>query len=123
MTREEAKVAANVMEAYANGKEIQYFNDDGEWITTRRPLFNWDKLKYRIKPEPKYRPFKTKEECWAEMHKHPDFGWVTDDYYKSTICVKSNSIVITISSYEYSFVKAFETHKFTDGTPFGVKED
>ena len=25
----------------------------------------------------KYRPFKTQKECWKEMHKHPDFGWVS----------------------------------------------
>ena len=78
---------------------------------------------YRIKPEPKYRPFKTQEECWEEMHKHPDFGWVTDGYYKSTISVKSDSIVVTISSLEYDFGKAYIHFAFTDGTPFGIKEE
>ena len=24
--------------------------------------------------EPSHRAFKSKEECWEEMHKHPDFG-------------------------------------------------
>ena len=79
--------------------------------------------KYRIKPEIKYRPFKTQEECWNEMHKHPDFGWVTDGYYKSTISVKSESIVVTISSLEYDFGKAYIHFTFADGTPFGIKEE
>ena len=32
MTIEEIKEAAKVMEAYANGKKIQYLDDDNEWI-------------------------------------------------------------------------------------------
>ena len=46
MTKEELKEAAKVMEAYANGKEIQC-NDNylgnGEWVTTDGPSFNWEK--------------------------------------------------------------------------------
>ncbi len=122
MTREKAKELLPIIQAYANGKTVEFFNDD-VWEELDCPDFIWDADRYRIKPEPKYRPFKTQEECWEEMHKHPDFGWVTDGYYKSTICVKSNSIVITISSYEYSFVKAFETYKFADGVPFGIREE
>lgn len=33
---------------------------------------------YRIKPEPKYRPFKDAEECWQEMLKHEPFGYTYD---------------------------------------------
>ena len=77
MTREEIKEAAKVMEAYDNGKEIQFHKEeDDKWIDTPIPLFNWDKYTYRIKPEPKYRPFKTQEECWQEMMKHQPFGWI-----------------------------------------------
>ena len=122
MTREEAKELLPIMQAFADGKKIETRYDIYDWTETE-VLHLESNNEYRIKPEPKYRPFKSQEECWNEMHKHPDFGWVTDGYYKSTICVKSNSIAITISSYEYSFVKAFETHKFTDGTPFGIKEE
>ena len=123
MTVQEIREAAKVMEAYANGKKIQYLNDDNEWIDTSLPLFNWAKHIYRVKPQPKYRAFKSQEECWQEMHKHPDFGWVTDGYYKSTISVKSDSIVVTISSLEYDFGKAYIHFTFADGTPFGIKEE
>ena len=122
MDREQAKELLPIMQAFADGKKIETRYDIYDWTETE-VLHLESNNEYRIKPEPKYRPFKSQEECWNEMHKHPDFGWVTDGYYKSTICVKSNSIVITISSYEYSFVKAFETHKFTDGTPFGIKKE
>ena len=121
MTIEETRDAVKVMEAYANGKKIQY-KEISEWLDTSLPIFNWAKYKYRVKPEPKYRPFKNQEECWNEMHKHPDFGWATDGYYKSTISVKSDSIVVTISSLEYDFGKAYIHFTFADGTPFGIKE-
>ena len=124
MTREEAKELLPIMQAFAEGKTIQYRHKGrSTWYDLDSGQFNCDMYYYRIKPEPKYRPFKTKEECWQEMHKHPDFGWVTDGYYKSTISVKSDSIVVTISSLEYDFGKAYIHFTFADGTPFGIKEE
>ena len=123
MTRKEAKELLPIIQAFAEGKTIQYEASDG-WIDLDALYPHSDILsKYRIKPEPKYRPFKTQEECWNEMHKHPDFGWVTDGYYKSTISVKLDSIVVTISSLEYDFGKAYIHFTFADGTPFGIKEE
>ena len=125
MTREEIKEAAKVMEAYDNGKEIQFLNEeDDKWIDTPIPLFNWDKYTYRIKPEPKYRPFKTQEECWQEMHQHPDFGWVLakDSKIMYHICVVGIGYVL-IDSMSPIFSEAFAEYKFTDGTPFGIKEE
>ena len=134
MTREEIIDAAKVMEAYANGKKIQC-NDNhlgnGEWVTTDNPSFNWDKYAYRIKPEPKYRPFKTQEECWQEMHKHPDFGWikgkVTGEYKQVIRVFGCKTELIFNISYnspaDYSPEMMFSSYTFTDGTPFGIKEE
>ena len=129
MTKEEIKEAAKVMEAYANGKEIQYFDTNNGWITTPNPLFNWMLRNYRIKPEPKYRPFKTQEECWEEMHKHPDFGWIKNSNELIHICniFKANdNVIIDFHSdlhYTINVVKVFNKYTFTDGTPFGIKEE
>ena len=125
MTREEAKRRAELYSALAEGKTIQVQNPNGKWEDLKIDGLDhlYDCNKYRIKPEIKYRPFKTQEECWNEMHKHPDFGWVTDGYYKSTISVKSDSIVVTISSLEYDFGKAYIHFTFADGTPFGIKKE
>lgn len=122
MTREEAKELIPIIQAFADGKTIEFFKQ-GEWMELNDPDFMWGTYKYRIKPEPKYRPFKTQEECWEEMLKHRPFGWISDGYYKSTISVTSNSIVLTISSEEYSYEDAFRTFKFDDDTPFGIKEE
>ena len=126
MTKEEAKELLPIIQAYAEGEIIQYKNFLDEWtdIEENEGLsFICPSSDYRIKPQQKYRPFKSQEECWNEMHKHPDFGWVTDGYYKSTISVKSDSIVVTISSLEYDFGKAYINFTFADGTPFGIKEE
>ena len=126
MTKEEAKELLPIVKALAEGKAIQDKIDElTGWVDTDEINLEFEgkKILHRIKPEPKYRPFKTREECWEEMHKHPDFGWVTDGYYKSTISVKSDSIVVTISSLEYDFGKAYIHFTFADGTPFGIKEE
>ena len=128
MTREQAKELLPIIQASAEGEIIQYKNFLDEWedIKENEGLsFICPPSDYRIKPksESKYRPFKTQEECWNEMHKHSDFGWVTDGYYKSTISVKSDSIVVTISSLEYDFGKAYIHFTFADGTPFGIKKE
>ena len=124
MTREDAKELLPIIQAFAEGEDIQIATA-GEWKDVDESwaiLFTEPPHCYRIKPKQKYRPFKSQEECWQEMHKHPDFGWVTDGYYKSTISVKSDSIVVTISSLKYDFGNAYIHFTFADGTPFGIKE-
>ena len=125
MEREEIKRRAELYSALAEGKTIQILNMEGNWVDVEVKKLNYipETLKFRIKPKSQYRPFESQEECWNEMHKHPDFGWVTDGYYKSTISVKSDSIVVTISSLEYGFGKAYIHFTFADGTPFGIKEE
>ena len=124
MTVQEIREAAKVMEAYANGKKIQYLNDDNEWIDAPNPLFDWGNCVYRIKPEPKYRPFKTQEECWQEMHKHPDFGWVIrSGVYLNISGVYCDTIYTLEDSNGIHFDYAFLELTFTDGAPFGVKEE
>ena len=131
MTTEETRDAAKVMEAYANGKKIQYLNDDNEWIDTSLPLFNWAKHFYRVKPEPKYRPFKTQEECWKEMLKHQPFAFLSsaNEYDWFSICrvfEEEGIPKITFASNPYSdydMAKVFDTFQFADGTPFGIKEE
>ena len=59
MTREDAKKAAEVMLAYANGEEIESLFY-GEYVSCEEPTFNWIGGKgvenYRIKPKEKFNP-------------------------------------------------------------------
>ena len=122
MTREEAKEMLPIIKAFAEGKTIQLFTN-GIWEGAENPSFE-ELSRYRIKPEPKYRPFKSQEECWQEMHQHPDFGWVLakDSKIMYHICVVGIGYVL-IDSMSPIFSEAFAEYKFTDGTPFGIKEE
>lgn len=131
MTREEIKKAAEVMLAYVDGKKIECGCSSGLWVEVDPPAFNWAENNYRIKPEPKYRPFKTAEECWNEMLKHEPFGFLSNtdepDYF--SICrvfEEKGKPKITFASNPYSdfdTTKVFDKYQFVDGTPFGIKEE
>ena len=122
MTREEAKKLLPIMQAFVEGKEIEMIMSTGKWGTT--DLFCPDLYEYHIKPEPKYRPFKTQEECWQEMHKHPDFGWVIrSGVYLNISGVYCDTIYTLEDSNGIHFDYAFLELIFTDGAPFGVKEE
>ena len=134
MTREQAKEAAMVMLAYANGEQVQVQLSDGSWIDFPiNPDFDWQHVNYRIKPKPesKYRPFKSQEECRNEMHKHSDFGWikgnVTGEYRQVIRVFSCKTELIFNLSYnspmDYSPEMMFSGYTFTDGEPFGIKEE
>ena len=130
MTREEAKEMLPIIQAWADGKTIQV-KEKGRWVELCIDDFTRSPDRYRIKPEPKYRPFKTQEECWNEMHKHPDFGWikgkVTGEYKQVIRVFGCKTELIFNISYnspaDYSPEMMFDSYTFTDGTPFGIKEE
>lgn len=133
MTTEEAKRRAELYSALAKGKSVQVQGIDGSWVDVDINKLNYfiEPPIFRIKPEPKYRPFKTQEECWNEMLKHQPFGWVIDKtdnkyfdismIYHSTE-VKSETKVIAVGKV-FKLKEAFNNLTFTDGTPFGIKEE
>lgn len=125
MTREEAKELLPIIQAYAEGKVIQYRHKSrSTWYDLDSGQFNCDMYYYRIKPEPKYRPFKTQEECWNEMLKHQPFGWVKEISTEMLYLINgmTNTSIVTIENIN-SFEEAINIYKFKDGTPFGIKED
>ena len=76
MNRKEAAVLLPIIQAYAEGETIQsrcIKGDTSLWYDEEDPSFDED-FEYRIKPEPKFCPFKNAEECWTEMKKHQPFG-------------------------------------------------
>ena len=124
MTREEAKELLPIIQAYAEGKTIQFLNG-GKWYDVYDTDFHQSPDIYRIKPEQKYRPFKSQEECWNEMHKHLDFGWVkahNTGHLRQISCFYYGNIGIDCDD-PISFRWAFDEYTFVDGTPFGIKEE
>ena len=132
MTREEAKELLPIMQAFAEGKTIEYRESSGAWKVAHTPTWS-SHLFYRIKPEPKYRPFKTKEECWNEMQKHQPFGWLKSKKNGRLRCIgevswsdEFETVHIALSTSESlsrSANSMFDEYTFADGAPFGVMEE
>ena len=129
MTREEAKQLLPIIQAFAEGKAIEsrcIKGDESLWYDDEEPSFDND-LEYRLKPEPKYRPFENAEECWQEMLKHQPFGWLNGDKCFYNIVSVSN-IDVSIANVSgdiiiLNFSDVMEDNTFADGFPFGVKEE
>lgn len=124
MNRKQAKELLPIIQAFAEGKIIEFrTNSISRWIETTTPKF--DLLhEYRIKPNPKYRPFTNREECWEEMLKHQPFGWIKD---VSVICnivsIREDGIITNtnVGNNWCDFESSIHL-KFVDNTPFGIKE-
>lgn len=130
MTREHAKELLPIIQAFAEGKAVEYLNDENVWIKCNNPSFWEDPKHYRIKPEPKYRPFKSRDECWNEMLKHQPFGWIknknSNDYINiaSVYCSNETKVRIEISPrLGLSAEHSYNQFEFPDGTLFGIKEE
>ena len=127
MTREQAKKLLPIIQAWADGKDVQIWDvDKKQWYTFRDSvLFTKSVDEYRIKPEPKYRPFKNAEECWQEMLKHQPFGWIAKGKKLYAInAVECNTVFIDDDCENRSLLAFFnDGFTFADGTPFGIKEE
>ena len=124
MDRNQAKALLPIIQAFAEGKAIEsrcIKGDKSLWYDDEDPSFD-DDLEYRIKPEPKYRPFKNAEECWQEMQKHKPFGWVKSTLFKDLALVKRvTTLYVEINRDIIDYKDALEKFTFADDTNFGVK--
>ena len=129
MTREEAKILLPIIQAYADGKTIEsrcIKGDKSLWYDDEDPSFD-DDFEYRLKSEPRFRPFKDAEECWNEMQKHQPFGWVKrNGYYYNIVSTDITSVRIINNKGAIiivSFSNLLSYYTFVDGTLFGIKDE
>lgn len=102
MTREEIKNLLPVMQAFADGKEIQYVNSEGR-VSDKETMFP--------------------EECWEEMQKHSPFGWLINSYGHFEITgIKKEGVCFGVVNNFHGYEYLFTDYLFADGTPFGIKE-
>lgn len=122
-----------IFQAIADGKTIQFAVNGNSWIDIDgdEEGLVLDTLiatpqRYRIKPEPKFRPFKDTEECWTEMKKHQPFGWIKskEDGSRSLI-----TLIISEENIDINCIGGFNSDKimkrftFDDGAVFGILEE
>lgn len=149
MNRKEAAELLPIIKAFSEGKVIEgiYKGIKSPWLKVEDMVFDGGTI-YRIKPEPKYRPFANAEECWAEMQKHEPFGWVKaipNKEYKAKYCPNSKDDTdlyyqvqkvapgyikyddiddyCEVGEQDKSYEDVFKAITFADGTPFGILEE
>lgn len=129
MTREDAKQLLPIIQAFAEGKCVETKTGSG-WVNMENMSFAGKPKAYRIKPEPKYRPFANAEECWKEMQKHQPFGWVKtihdedpEVFIHCEVITKIDGVLTSIDEVPFSYDNMYRTYTFADGTPFGILEE
>ena len=129
MNRKEAAELMPIIQAFAEGKDIEYrtkgFNENWKKVT-QIPELSFKSFEYRVKPEPKYRPFANAEECWNEMQKHQPFGWVRskDDGSRALITLMISERDISINSISgLTMYELMEKFTFDDGAVFGILKE
>ena len=114
-----------IMKAYEDGKTIEQKRFDGtEWasiVHVEDFPFDFVANEYRIKPEPKYRPYESVEEAFNEAKKHgfwmkhkPSGRICFSTRFleeRNTIYINSQASVIGLDDYVW----------LDDGSPCGVK--
>lgn len=122
MNRKEIKSFLPILQAFADGKEIEC-RDEDKWYRVLEICNEMNPQDYRIKPESQYRPFANAEECWQEMLKHQPFGYTYDrlNNIRDSITKVATTGVSYDSPTVISFAEIFGRFVFADGTPFGIK--
>lgn len=106
-----------IMQAYVDGKEIEFCDGTKNWQSTSAPAWDWCLFDYRVKPEPKeptYRPYANFDEFRADWEKHG--GW--------TIDTRNCEYIFGYAYTEKTSEFILEYKRWADnGTPCGIKED
>lgn len=130
------KEKIEVMQAFEDGKKIEYYrydSYDNAWFPTENPTWDWLNYDYRVKEEPKYRPYENTEEmindfCERSGAKRSPMG---DPFIY--VKIKENECKDIITSYDdkYTTVRVgtawfrldriFEDCTYIDGSPCGKK--
>lgn len=131
MNRNQAKDFSPILQAFAEGKVIECrtkpstikgIDTPNKWTEIEDIVF-WNNTEYRIKPEPKYRPFANAEECWQEMQKHQPFGWVKDKVKGIRLYIVGLNQNRAFTQVGHNYEGALDEFIFADGTPFGILEE
>lgn len=114
MERAETEEAIAIMQAWVDGKTIQYKPKriDSVWSDViGTPEWSWYNNHYRVKPQVKYRPYNSPEECFDNLRCD---GWLKrreGKVYKR---------IYRLDMY-VDYQKLFKEYTYVDGTPFGLK--
>ena len=81
MNREQTIEAIRVMQAYVDGKEVEFKWGSMDWNSTDKPEWNWSAYDYRIKPTATLRPWTADEVplgAQARNRANGEYRWLID---------------------------------------------
>ncbi len=125
MDRNQAKELLPIIKAFSEGKTIEMKCAES-WIEIEDICDFHSSSTFRIKPEPKYRPFKDAEECWQEMLKHQPFGWLkdkVDGHFVQLTVVDSKGAMSLNRNQGWTLWDMMQCYTFADGAAFGILEE
>lgn len=73
--------------------------------------------------EPTYRPYKDKDECFCDMHRHRHLVRHRDGDYHLVVTITDGIVWLGNASVGIETKRLLEEFTFVDGTPCGVKEE
>ena len=116
MNREYWKRLLPIIQAFADGKEIEIETSINKWIIKKDPNFGCDALTYRIKPEPKIVPFTFEDDLVGKVviGKSQLFKEI-----KSIINGQGENNVKVSGSDWMTYEDLLNTCTFLDGSPCG----
>lgn len=131
MTKEEAKHLSDVLKVYSEGKKIQVFDETSDgWLgLPDNPTFRNKPFKYRIKPEPKLRPYKNSEEFLKAQKEHGDmlYNRVNGEYHHPVQVRNGGINVMYENNTKYhtfaELLKSSYNYTWQDGAKCGIIED
>lgn len=117
MERAETEEAIAIMQAWVDGKTIQYRPriEGSKWIDVVHNLsWCWGQYHYRIKPTVIYRPYSSEVECMHDiLTNHPN-SWMKAKG-------KNTYFLLNEIGSETNFDLMFKSWEYIDGSPFGMK--
>ena len=120
MTRDRLNKHWDLIQKFKNGEDIQYENENGEWIDVENPLFHLDGI-YRIKPKQEYIPFDYSDAKYligkAVMDKYRSHYHLV--LYVYAAIGEDLQIELSDINRNISALCLFNDYAFLDGSPCG----
>ena len=99
-----------IMQAFTDGKEIEYSFINGSWYDDKNPCWNWVDYNYRVKHTPEYVPFTFED---AEFLIGKTVRCKSQDYVALIISVTKDGTSVD------DFKPLLDDFAFLDGSPCG----
>lgn len=130
MNKEQTKEAIKVMQAFVDGKAIEYRGkyEGTDWLPVAIPAWDFHECQYRIKPELHYRPYANADEFFKACRAHGEWIFLARNgvylkplkFDESYVLVAAHASCVVKWGYD-SLVE--EAVWAADGSVCGVKEE